>query len=76
LKNPSAQGDGSRGTSTHVHHHLMKGKQPVQIPSADNNKTPNEGEEFTQTLCRPVKSKLHLRTPSGDSEVSGVEGAS
>jgi len=45
LKNPSAQGDGSRGTSTHICCRLMKGKRPAQIPSADNNETPNEGEE-------------------------------
>ena len=73
LKDLSPQGDGSRGTSSH---RLTKGKRPVQRPSSDNNDTPDEGEEFTQTLRHLVKSKPRPQTPSGDSEGSGVEGAS
>ena len=73
LKDLSPQGDGSRGTSSH---RLTKGKRPVQRPSSDNNETPDEGEEFTQTLRHLVKSKPRPQTPSGDSEGSGVEGAS
>ena len=76
LKNLSPQGDGSKGTSSHVRCRLVKGKRPAQTPSADDNKTPDEGEAFTQTLRRLVKSKPPSQTPSGDSDGSGVEGAS
>ena len=56
LKNLSSQGVGSKGTSSHVQRRLMKGKGPVQRPSADDNKTPDEGEAFTQTLLVPKTS--------------------
>ena len=76
LKNLSPQGVRSKGTSSHIRHCLRKGKGPAQRPSADDNKTPDEGEAFTQTLHRLVKSNPPSQTPSGDSEGSDVEGAS
>ena len=56
--------------------HLVKGKQPAEMPSVGSDGRDNSGEEFSRTLRRLVKSKPPPRKPAADSEgVSEEDGS-